>query len=161
MQCPVCNNALTEKLYYQVPIHVCTQCGGIWFEQGELKEYIDDMLIERQDIPDLPISTQTIPAIGEIKIKEPVKPCPKCQQTMTPYNYCYNSNVILDKCAPCQGIWVDGGKIEQIAQYHKVNPDVAGIGEGLAEFTAYNEKIKDIAMNWRNARGNWHWTLPW
>ena len=161
MQCPVCHSALTQKMYYQVPIQVCSQCGGIWFEQGELKEYIDDLLIERQDIPDLPISTDTIPAIGEIKIKEPVKPCPKCTQALTPYNYCYNSNVILDKCAPCQGIWVDGGKIEKIAQYHKVNPDVAGIGDGLAGDIRYIDKISDIATYWRPRSGNWFWNFPW
>ncbi len=161
MLCPVCNNALVQKMYYQVPIMVCTQCGGIWFEQGELKEYIEDMLIERKDIPELPISMDKISAIGEIKIQEPPKPCPKCHQTMTSYNYCYDSNIILDKCTPCKGIWVDGGKIEKIAQYHKVNPDVSGIGEGLAGDIRYEERIKELAINWRSSRSNWFWNFPW
>jgi acetyl-CoA carboxylase beta subunit len=39
--------------------------------------------------------------------------CPKCGSDLQEINY---QNVMIDKCADCQGIWLDHGELELLAK---------------------------------------------
>jgi uncharacterized protein len=147
MICPVCKNDLIKKTYYQVPVMVCDQCDGIWFEEGTLTDYVQDMLIGRPDIPEQPLTLEKIPVIAEREIKDPIRLCPKCNKEMGHHNYCYDSNIILDKCDECNGIWMDIGKVEKIAQYHKVNPVVDAVGSVIAQQVVHHIQVDEIKDN--------------
>lgn len=147
MICPVCKSDLTEQYYHQVSVMVCNQCKGIWFEEGALRDYVEGMLIEKPDIPEQPITLEKIPVIAEREIKDPIKLCPKCSKEMEHHNYCYDSNIILDRCDACQGVWVDDGKVEKIAQYHKVNPRVDVVGTVIAQQVVHHIEQEDVKAN--------------
>jgi hypothetical protein len=42
--------------------------------------------------------------------------CPKCGQNLIEIDY---KGVAVDKCSGCEGIWLDPGELEQIAQFEK------------------------------------------
>jgi Zn-finger nucleic acid-binding protein len=52
---------------------------------------------------------------------------------MRRFNYAYDSNIYLDRCPACDGLWLDGGEIEQIARHVQVDPDVMIAGKGLLD----------------------------
>jgi uncharacterized protein len=43
MNCPRCNNELTEVTKHGIAIDNCTSCGGIWLDKGELAKIINEM----------------------------------------------------------------------------------------------------------------------
>ncbi len=36
MKCPKCSSELAERTMHQVKVDVCTNCGGVWLDAGEL-----------------------------------------------------------------------------------------------------------------------------
>lgn len=63
---------------------------------------------------------------------------------MSPYNYAYDSNIILDKCTKCQVIWADKGEIIKIGQYVKGNPTLERLGVALADREAERARYQDM-----------------
>jgi len=50
---------------------------------------------------------------------------------MKKVNYAYDSNIIIDRCTKCEGIWTDQGELKAIAKFIKEDPRVKAIGESL------------------------------
>lgn len=53
--------------------------------------------------------------------------CPKCQSKMRSYE---RSGVTLEQCTGCQGIFLDRGEFERLAQAEDVHYDSSGYGGG-------------------------------
>ena len=70
--------------------------------------------------------------------------CPQCGAPMREFNYAYDSNVFLDRCPKCDGIWADSGEIRRIAQHLKIDPEVDAIGRGLIAPGAEEAVQQDI-----------------
>jgi membrane associated rhomboid family serine protease len=51
---------------------------------------------------------------------------------MRKMNYAYDSNIILDKCDRCGGIWADFGEVMKLAVFRKGNPLLNRMGEAIA-----------------------------
>ena len=41
LQCPKCDGTLHETDYENVKIDICNECGGVWFDAGELAQVVD------------------------------------------------------------------------------------------------------------------------
>ncbi len=111
--CPDCNIPMDPLSFRGVNLDDCPQCGGIWFDDGELKKLqsIGDQL-SFQALED------TAKPHQDVVCQEPgAKLCPKCQERLTPYRYLYSSDVIIDECDDCFGIWVQDGELEKMATY--------------------------------------------
>ena len=100
-------------------VDVCTKCKGIWFDSDEMM----DVLKALSEGKLIPLDKLPAPAL-----KKPSKPdttaeglrdCPRCAKKMQKFNYAYDSNVILDRCVHCRGIWADGGEVWMIVQFLK------------------------------------------
>ena len=131
MKCPVCSAELSPYSCGSQTIDICSQCGGIWFDTTELSDVAKD-LIKNDVIQDqettIAFQSRSKPANGE----ELKKLCPRCGTLTEVFNYCYDSNIFLDKCPSCHGLWADRGKLERVAQYLKGNPVVNKYVESLA-----------------------------
>ena len=57
--------------------------------------------------------------------------CPQCYIAMKEFNYAYDSNVFLDRCEKCKGIWLDPNEIIDIAKHIQYNPDVDVVAREL------------------------------
>ena len=53
---------------------------------------------------------------------EMIRACPKCMMAMKKVNYAYDSNIIIDRCEKCAGIWTDKGELIAIAKFVKNDP---------------------------------------
>jgi len=141
MNCPKCNNELKNVIYESIEIDICKNCKGVWFDRGELHEHISNLITNNEvktptvkQILNKPISTD--------EVKENVKKCPKCFVDMYIFNFCYDSNVILDKCPSCQGIWSDKGEVRRAARFIKGNPKVNEYAKSLYKAYAINFRIR-------------------
>lgn len=101
MDCPRCEAkpALTEvQLEENIVVDACRGCKGIFFEADELGGFL-------QLSKDLPNYKQLA---AEAKASFP---CPGCAATMKEIHYVAGSDLEVDFCEGCQGIWLDGGEI--------------------------------------------------
>lgn len=104
---------MDQMSFREVQLDDCPQCGGIWFDDGELKKLqsIGDELslhsLEGQAKPDKDVVTT----------EREAKLCPICNERLTPYRYMYSSDVLLDECDECYGVWVQDGELEKMAHY--------------------------------------------
>lgn len=48
MKCPTCNNSLQSQTYKKYILDFCVICGGIWFDEGELKDVIDSLISDNE-----------------------------------------------------------------------------------------------------------------
>lgn len=106
--CPVCQIELKPQVHLGVTIDVCPACAGIWFDADELTRLnsIDDEILPRIDSLYQPEITEYEPPWE--------RRCPVCHEPLHPYRYLYTSNIELDSCNRCGGVWVDNGELEKM-----------------------------------------------
>jgi Zn-finger nucleic acid-binding protein len=95
----------------------CRGCGGCWVQKerigavlGSCMELLAERSNEMQKLGD---------RINPFQIKEASLPCPECGRPMRKLNYAYNSNVIIDECKSCRGIWFEKGELRKVAEFFK------------------------------------------
>ncbi|MHC4524934.1 MAG: zf-TFIIB domain-containing protein [Planctomycetota bacterium] len=57
-------------------------------------------------------------------------------------NYAYDSNIFLDRCGKCKGIWLDPNEIIDIAKHIQYNPEMVAAARSMIK----NEDADDQAM---------------
>ncbi len=145
--CPVCQIELKPQVHLGVTIDVCPACAGIWFDEGELTRLnqLDDAILPRIDSLYQPQVTSYDPPWERL--------CPNCREPLRSYNYLYTSNIRLDTCERCGGVWVDNGELEvmhrvlQDARAAEVPPD-AKAQIALAEIEAEHRETMDRLSFW-------------
>ena len=144
MKCPSCGVSLRQRKYHGLIVDICRECGGIWFDPGEMKDYIDFFVRDHDTIPDAEIRfDREIASVG--RGAGVLKACPRCYEPMKEFNYAYDSNVILDRCPRCSGIWTDGGEIRKLAIYVKGNPRLDALGDSIIEDRKKADGLADLA----------------
>jgi Zn-finger nucleic acid-binding protein len=112
MQCPKCKvvNMQTMEMG-SVVIDECAQCGGIWFDQGEL-----DQVIGSAD-PDLRwLDIDFWKDNTDFKVFTEDLPCPKCSRYYQTRLVDETTNTTACLCSSCQGIWLDADQLRRIVQ---------------------------------------------
>ena len=112
---------------------ICPVCKGIWFDAGELAGVVKRLSSGEDIVPQETKLFHEREIHTTYQVKEKEKSCPKCNSRMHRFNYSYDSNVFIDKCPDCGGIWTDGGEALQIASYLKDDPKTIAIGKAIAE----------------------------
>jgi Zn-finger nucleic acid-binding protein len=110
MKCPACDTRLTEMVVSDVVVDVCKGgCGGIWFDNWELKkldephEHLGEQLLDIDVAPNI--------KVDHSKRRQ----CPKCEGvTMMRHFFSVKQEVEVDECAACAGIWLDVGELKRI-----------------------------------------------
>lgn len=120
-----------------------------------MKEYVDFLIKDRDDLSDAEIELNK-KVISTYRIAEPLKSCPRCQQEMKKINYAYDSNIILDRCPACDGIWTEGGEINRVAIYRKGNPELDALCTAILEEQTELDKWKprnEAGEPWETSAG--------
>lgn len=146
--CPVCQVALKPQVHLGVTIDVCPACAGVWFDADELTRLhqLDDAILPRIDKLYQPEVVAYDPPWERL--------CPVCREPLRPYNYLYTSNIVLDTCDNCGGVWVDHGELEKM---HRVLQDARAMDippeakahVALAEIEAESKQVQARAEFWR------------
>lgn len=112
MNCPVCKGdkgAMVIVEHEQIELDYCTNCDGVWFDNGEL-----DLLLERLNLDSSAFDMSTILSLPEKKVKEAVRKCPICRKKMRKVVVGSEPEVLIDVCPVGDGIWFDGGEVQQV-----------------------------------------------
>ncbi len=132
IKCPVCNKDLRTITYENQRVDVCQTCGGIWFDKEELLNVVDGLLsknlIESESVKE----AYEKRAVASKDLEQPKRYCPRCKAELEVFNYSYDSNVFLDKCPNCKGVWADRKELRAVGKYLKGNPEVDKFAEVLA-----------------------------
>lgn len=109
MKCPVCSNQLTPKVVNKITLDVCDNgCGGIWFDQFELKKFDEKIEPHAEVLIDIKI-TKTV--AKDTKQHD----CPKCLNIKMMRHFASTKRkVTVDECAKCAGFWLDAGELSEI-----------------------------------------------
>lgn len=114
MYCAGCGGGLKEVQYLGVDIEMCPQCGGVWLEDGRLKELIDSA---RRGLPSKSIDNATrfrpSYSLNEQDARRIVK-CPWCIGILKPVNYTSSSGVAIYTCINNHGVWVPKDNLERL-----------------------------------------------
>jgi uncharacterized protein len=109
MNCPNCNATLENRYVVDVQVETCPQCHGVWFASGqfdEVKEEINHDL--RWMEVDLWKDAQHITVDQHAERKCPLDQTPLASVRYGP------TDVTVDTCTKCRGIWLDAGEFEKI-----------------------------------------------
>ena len=112
--CPRCLAALHPAKGPTMVVDMCAECGGAFFDHGELsrltrKEQPAFTKLEALVKPD---SSTPPKVVDRGKLR-----CPACSAPMDRYEYASCSGVLLDRCTACSGIWIDEGELGRIAEH--------------------------------------------
>lgn len=132
IKCPVCNKDLKTITYQNQEVDVCQACGGVWFDKGELLKVVDGLLSKDLVDPESVKEAYGKKAVSSEDIDKFQRCCPRCKVGFEVFNFSYDSNVFLDRCPSCSGIWADKGEWRAIAKYKKGNPEVDKLAETMA-----------------------------
>jgi membrane associated rhomboid family serine protease/Zn-finger nucleic acid-binding protein len=125
-------------------IDICPSCRGMWFDSGEFVDFVS-ALAETQKVPNVhtplfePRHVETPEKLDEAK-----RLCPRCSLTMQKFNYAYDSNIMLDRCPSCNGIWTDSGEAQRVARHLKCNPEVTQLGRTLVQGNPGLRELNDL-----------------
>ena len=117
MICPICKKYLDRAILSGVEINFCPDCLGLWFEEDELRwaKDVKDQNLRWLDI-DLWKDSE------KFKISPGQKLCPACRLPLYETEY-DRSEIRVDVCNICYGIWLDRGEFKKIIQYLKKRAD--------------------------------------
>ena len=112
MNCPDCQKELGEIPFRDMVLHGCAGCKGRWFDRAELSKAKNNADEDLRWLDFDPFGQEA----GAQALDTEGKVCPQCSTTMSSVNY-GKSDVVIEKCAQCQGVWVHAGEFEKIIRY--------------------------------------------
>jgi Zn-finger nucleic acid-binding protein len=112
MKCPIDGSQLTRQKYeHDIEVDRCPECDGMWLDPRELERIQDTCEIDYSDeikqIPDL-VGAAYAMALARSK---PAVTCPACDREMERREHGSCSQVMIDVCPHCRGIWLESGEI--------------------------------------------------
>ncbi len=110
MECPACSNSLQQMTVGDVTVDVCKGgCGGIWFDNFELKKFDEPHESAGQALLDVE-RDQTMVLDYEKRLN-----CPKCKDAvMMRHFFSVKKEVAVDECPACGSFWLDAGELRKI-----------------------------------------------
>jgi Zn-finger nucleic acid-binding protein len=100
MNCPKCTGDLVPiETGELVEVDFCGACKGIFFDPGEAGIWLE----MASDLPQLEAS------LGQARATD--LSCPKCGEGFQELPHAGGSNLLLDRCQGCHGIWFDAAEI--------------------------------------------------
>src|SRR5687767_10770367 len=106
MKCPKCRTESMDVFYVKgVALERCSSCSGTWFDARELSQLLE------QDARQVSLLRRERDN-QELEGKKGF--CPRDGSELLRVYSSINQSVIIDACADCRGIWLDGGEFEKL-----------------------------------------------
>jgi len=128
-ECFSCHKGLERALLYNMEVDYCPQCGGIWFDEDELR-LAKDMKDENLKWLDVDLWDDE----KKFKVSKGRKICPVDRLPLYEVEY-GDSGIKVDVCSICKGIWLDKGEFKKIINYLK----------GKANWEILNKYYRNLA----------------
>ncbi len=112
MKCPIHKKInLETAVFYDTEVDYCPEGLGVWFEKGEFR-IAKDSKQKNLDWLDVDLWKEK----GKFEISKEEKLCPACEVPMYEVSYS-DSEIRIDLCNVCEGIWLDRGEFKKIIEY--------------------------------------------
>lgn len=139
--CHNCELAMTNVHFRQWTISLCPRCEGSYSDEETLKQVL------RQ--PDLRLSNIRAALLPNLVAAHPDEterstiPCPACSKQMKRQSYAEDSEVNVDRCLDCNGIWLDDGELGHLLEDREERDPLAppGFWEGLRRLLGRAPKL--------------------
>lgn len=142
MNCPSCELEMREYDVGDLLVDICSQCGGVWFDSGELKPFMNLALTERKDIP---YGEYSEPGdhLPPDELEDALLDCPRCGSPLEKFNYAYDSNILLERCSDCEGLWSDRDSVGELASFLKGDPKADRLHAAMLRFNLASERFRN------------------
>jgi Zn-finger nucleic acid-binding protein len=111
--CPACKIKMDNAIFHNIEADYCPKCFGLWFEKDELRQAKDDA---DKDLNWLDVDLWQ--NMENFIISRGKKICPSCRFPLYEVEY-GKSDIAVDVCNICNGIWLDRGEFKKIMDYLK------------------------------------------
>jgi len=157
IQCPRCTVNLTESQYGPIWVDECFGCGGTWFDNGEMQEFVRRFRARKEEAEGPPLAEKLKPFTHDGKVQ--YVPCPRCRRMMARSNFGRISGVIVDQC-PAHGMWLDGGEIEKIVTFLRSGGLEKGEQRRVEELREQAQRLEGRAASARGTLRGLRWLGP-
>ncbi|MDD5190503.1 MAG: zf-TFIIB domain-containing protein [Dehalococcoidales bacterium] len=110
MICPVCRHPMIIVEYKKTELDYCPNCHGVWFDKGEL-----ELLLESAGAGTSKVMGEITKSPSIVNMERKRK-CPICGKKMKKTRVGEKENVLLDVCEQGDGLWFDGGEVDQLVK---------------------------------------------
>jgi uncharacterized protein len=124
MICPACKNSMIVVEYQHIELDYCPHCFGVWFDSGELELLLESTKSREK-------SAREVCQPLQDKASETKRKCPICHQSMIQNNLGEKLPVLIDICPTCDGLFFDGGELNQFFKQLTIKP---GVNNRITEF---------------------------
>ncbi len=149
MECPTCEKELDKAIFFGVEVDYCPGCLGVWFEKEELR-LAKDKKDKNLNWLDFDLWKDK----KKLSISRGKKLCCSCRMPLYEVEY-GDSEIKVDVCSLCDGVWLDRGEFKKIIEYLKKKADyevLNNYAENLARETweifagpeSFKEEILDF-----------------
>ena len=106
MKCPKCETtSLEPHVFKGVEVDRCPQCRGIWFDKDELPAFLGLTRRELRALQGGQIDEQLNRKQGR---------CPRDDTQLLRIYSPRNTEVVIDTCVTCSGLWLDDGELKKL-----------------------------------------------
>jgi Zn-finger nucleic acid-binding protein len=108
MNCPVCENELSEMVVDNITVDICKGgCGGIWFDHKELDKFDEPHEAAGESLLDVEKDENL--KVDHDKRRE----CPRCSDKIIMMRHfsSVKREIEVDECPKCGGNWLDTGEL--------------------------------------------------
>ena len=130
MNCPFCNNPLVILELNRVEVDYCTNCHGIWLDDGELELLINDSEEKLKLLSSFTVDKKSM--------EKPIR-CPVCSKKMDKILCGAENKITLDRCKRYHGIWFNEGELVSVVEMGGLDKQDKIIGL-LKEMFSHNLK---------------------
>ena len=134
MQCPHDDSVLERRPYESdIVVDICKVCDGVWLDKGELEKIQEtvenDYFAELEKVPE-----STVQAYRSARAEQSRASlsCPSCSSEMSEREHGYCSQIFIDVCASCQGVWLDAGELKALEVFfERSQADTSELRQGF------------------------------
>lgn len=130
MICPVCNIAMIVAEQNKVELDHCVKCRGVWFDREELDLFMASRKLSPSSIKMRPLDEAT-----NAKTREGKRRCPRCGKAMKKTLAMDAPEVLIDRCAKGDGLWFDGGEIDEVVRQATASDPMASFIGNVFRFS--------------------------
>ncbi|MEI7511288.1 MAG: zf-TFIIB domain-containing protein [Candidatus Peregrinibacteria bacterium] len=132
-KCAACQKNLTAQNLFGYEIDVCTACSSLFLDADELELHQKGSLQNFEKISHSEKRTN----------ENDIRHCPHCKtQKMDEQEFAYNSNIHIDVCPKCRGIFLDAGELRAIDEYCEKESSSGISPELLKRIKEEKEEVK-------------------
>jgi len=116
MKCPHDGTELTANSYEaEIQVDTCLQCGGSWLDKGELEKVQETIENDyRAELNAMPNSMVEAYKAARGRGPGDELECPSCDGKLHQKEHGFCSQIYIDVCTACRGVWLDDGELKQL-----------------------------------------------